>query len=74
MSSELWSQIVTCRDVAGRSRTIRLAILDNDLVLRPPPGEVVRMSIDEIEFVRRGLADGRDELLTRARRLIGGKP
>ncbi|HVK21844.1 MAG TPA: hypothetical protein VM677_10835 [Actinokineospora sp.] len=38
----------------------------DDLIMQPPPGEVARMSADEIEFVRRGLADGRAELIARS--------
>jgi len=66
MSSGEWTQFVTCRDVAGRPRSIRLVIEGDDLIMQPPPGEVARMSADEIEFVRRGLADGRAELIARS--------
>ncbi len=60
-----WSQVISCRDVLGRRRAVRLVIDGDELVLQPPPGEVIRILPEEVEMIRRALADGRAELLQR---------
>jgi len=43
-----------------------MLITNHELVLCPPPGEIVRLTLDEIVFVREALADGANLLIRKA--------
>jgi hypothetical protein len=56
-----WCQSVSCRDVAGRDRDVRVLLDQHDIVIVSPPGEIMRLGTDEARLLRAALTDAENE-------------
>jgi hypothetical protein len=61
VTSGNWSQAVSCSDVAGRPREVKILVDNAELFVIAPPGEVMRLTVDESMFLRAALEDAENE-------------
>lgn len=63
---EPWARIVSCRDHAGRVRSLVVFLAeDHDVCIRVPAGEVGRLQPADIQAVKQALTDAQVESIHR---------
>ncbi|TDP90515.1 hypothetical protein EV186_11055 [Labedaea rhizosphaerae] len=62
-----WKQTLSCRDVAGRRREVTVSIpaAELELYVQTPPGEVVRLNVDELRWMSQAFTDALRQLEAR---------
>ncbi|ONI81287.1 hypothetical protein ALI144C_22455 [Actinosynnema sp. ALI-1.44] len=55
IDTDEWS--ISCRDIAGRPRTLRVMVRDGEVLVIAPPGEIAVLDAVEAEHVRASLRE-----------------